>query len=96
MRASTRPTRGPDPDADAAAVPPQPAWSPLWRRSDGGRGHPLPRLPRLRPRDRDAARGWASPTAGLTDLDSYDLIEWIAEQPWCDGNVGMVGISGTT
>ena len=25
--------------------------------------------------------------------DSYDLIEWIAEQPWCDGNIGMVGIS---
>ena len=26
-------------------------------------------------------------------LDAYDLIEWIAEQPWCDGNVGMIGIS---
>jgi uncharacterized protein len=26
--------------------------------------------------------------------DSYDLIEWIAQQRWCDGNVGMVGISG--
>lgn len=25
--------------------------------------------------------------------DCYDLIEWIAEQPWCDGNVGMTGIS---
>lgn len=25
--------------------------------------------------------------------DCYDLVEWIAEQPWCDGNVGMVGIS---
>ncbi|MFH1490172.1 MAG: CocE/NonD family hydrolase, partial [Pseudomonadota bacterium] len=25
--------------------------------------------------------------------DGYDLIEWIAEQPWCNGNVGMVGIS---
>ena len=22
------------------------------------------------------------------------LIEWIAAQPWCDGNVGMIGISG--
>ena len=27
------------------------------------------------------------------DLDAYDLIEWLAGQPWCDGNVGMVGIS---
>lgn len=25
--------------------------------------------------------------------DCYDLIEWIAQQPWCDGNVGMMGIS---
>ena len=25
--------------------------------------------------------------------DGYDLVEWLAEQPWCDGNVGMVGIS---
>jgi uncharacterized protein len=25
--------------------------------------------------------------------DLYDIIEWIAEQPWCDGNVGMSGIS---
>jgi putative CocE/NonD family hydrolase len=23
--------------------------------------------------------------------DSYDLIEWFAEQPWCDGSVGMFG-----
>jgi uncharacterized protein len=25
--------------------------------------------------------------------DIYDLIEWIAAQPWCDGNVGMMGPS---
>ncbi|OBI64206.1 CocE/NonD family hydrolase [Mycobacterium sp. E796] len=25
--------------------------------------------------------------------DVYDLVEWIAAQPWCDGNVGMIGIS---
>jgi predicted acyl esterase len=25
--------------------------------------------------------------------DAYDFIEWVAGQPWCDGNVGMVGIS---
>jgi predicted acyl esterase len=37
---------------------------------------------------------------GLYDLfgaqeqrDLYDIIEWVAEQPWCDGNVGMSGIS---
>ena len=25
--------------------------------------------------------------------DCYDIIEWIAQQPWCDGNIGMLGIS---
>lgn len=25
--------------------------------------------------------------------DMYDLVEWAAAQPWCDGNVGMIGIS---
>ncbi|UDY23476.1 CocE/NonD family hydrolase [Nocardioides sp. Kera G14] len=25
--------------------------------------------------------------------DAYDLIEWVAAQPWCDGNVGMIGTS---
>ena len=30
---------------------------------------------------------------GLEGKDCYDLVEWIAGQPWCDGNVGMVGIS---
>jgi len=25
--------------------------------------------------------------------DGYDLIEWIAHQPWCNGNVGMLGMS---
>jgi len=25
--------------------------------------------------------------------DGYDMVEWIAKQSWCDGNVGMIGIS---
>ncbi|MFC1951476.1 CocE/NonD family hydrolase [Chloroflexota bacterium] len=25
--------------------------------------------------------------------DGYDLVEWIAKQPWCNGNVGMIGYS---
>jgi len=25
--------------------------------------------------------------------DTYQMIEWIANQPWCDGNVGMFGVS---
>jgi hypothetical protein len=27
------------------------------------------------------------------DLDGYDTVEWIGIQSWCDGNVGMWGIS---
>jgi hypothetical protein len=30
---------------------------------------------------------------GYEGRDCYDLVEWTARQPWCDGNVGMVGIS---
>ncbi len=26
-------------------------------------------------------------------VDGYDVIEWLAEQPWCDGHVNMMGIS---
>ncbi len=25
--------------------------------------------------------------------DLYDLVEWAAAQPWCDGQVGMIGVS---
>lgn len=25
--------------------------------------------------------------------DVYEVIEWMATQPWCDGNVGMFGVS---
>jgi predicted acyl esterase len=31
---------------------------------------------------------------GHEDTDHYDVIDWISRQRWCDGNVGMVGISG--
>lgn len=32
-------------------------------------------------------------TSPQEQRDGYDLVEWVAEQPWCDGNVGMIGIS---
>ena len=25
--------------------------------------------------------------------DYHDVVEWIAEQPWCDGNIGGIGMS---
>jgi len=30
---------------------------------------------------------------GAERRDMHDLVEWAAAQPWCDGNVGMIGIS---
>lgn len=41
--------------------------------------------------------GGSDGTYGFMDgqerRDLYDVVEWAATQPWCDGNVGMVGIS---
>lgn len=33
-----------------------------------------------------------SPGAGSREWDCYDLIGWISRQPWCNGQVGMIGI----
>ncbi len=83
--------QGPD---VADELPPQPAWSTLWTgpleagdtRFFVSRGYiHVIGLPRgIGKSEGGGSREW----------DCYDLIEWIAEQPWCDGNVGMVGISG--
>jgi putative CocE/NonD family hydrolase len=32
-------------------------------------------------------------TQGHDGRDGYDMIEWIAQQPWCDGNLGTFGAS---
>jgi putative CocE/NonD family hydrolase len=83
--------QGPD---IAEALPPQPSWSTLWAGPleagdtkffvSRGYVHVI-----------GSPRGVGkSDTGGSRQWDSYDLIEWIAQQPWCDGNVGMVGISG--
>lgn len=41
--------------------------------------------------------GGSGGTWGLFDGqerdDLFDLVEWAAAQPWCDGNVGMLGVS---
>lgn len=45
-------------------------------------------------------RGSGESTGVLTDEycqqeldDGYAVVEWLAAQPWCNGNVGMIGIS---
>jgi len=75
------------------SLPPQPAWSTLWMGpSEAGDTRYL------------VSRGYVHVVANPrnsgksedgppSDWDYYDLIEWIAEQPWCDGNIGMIGIS---
>ncbi|HEX4239345.1 MAG TPA: CocE/NonD family hydrolase, partial [Xanthobacteraceae bacterium] len=83
--------QGPD---VAATLPPQPAWSSLWSGPleagdtkffvSRGYVHVIGSPRGVGKSDSGGSRQW----------DSYDLIEWIAQQPWCDGNIGMVGISG--
>ena len=40
----------------------------------------------------DSDGDW-DPYGAKHKTDGYDLVEWLARQPWCDGNVGMMGQS---
>ncbi|MFD2181359.1 CocE/NonD family hydrolase [Rhodoplanes azumiensis] len=83
--------QGPD---VAATLPPQPAWSSLWAGllEAGDTKYFVSRgYVHVIGSPRNVGK---SDSGGSRLFDSYDLIEWIAQQPWCDGNVGMVGISG--
>ena len=47
-------------------------------------------------RGRFASDGEWNATAGISAVerrDGYDSVEWIVNQKWCDGNVGMQGLS---
>jgi predicted acyl esterase len=83
--------QGPD---IAQALPPQPAWSALWTGPlEAGDTKFL--VSRGYVHVIGSPRGVGkSQASGSRQWDCYDLIEWIAAQDWCDGNVGMVGISG--
>jgi uncharacterized protein len=84
--------QGPD---MADVLPAQPANVPLWfgpleagdtrRFAANGYVHVI-----AQPRGSAKSEGHY----GHEDSDHYDTIDWIVRQPWCDGNVGMVGISG--
>jgi hypothetical protein len=79
----------------ADVLPPQPAHAPLWfgpieagdtrRLIANGYVHVI-----AQPRGSAKSEGHY----GHEDTDHYDTIEWITQQPWCNGKVGMVGISG--
>ncbi|GGD00589.1 CocE/NonD family hydrolase [Undibacterium terreum] len=84
--------QGPD---IADVLPPQPAQAPLWfgpieagdtrRFIANGYIHVI-----AQPRGSAKSEGHY----GEEQSDHYDMIEWITQQPWSDGKVGMVGISG--
>lgn len=42
-------------------------------------------------RGRYDSEGLWDPFTDKHKTDGYDLVEWIAAQPWCDGKVGMMG-----
>jgi putative CocE/NonD family hydrolase len=42
-------------------------------------------------RGRWASEGEYKPITLTEGPDGYDCIEWVASQPWCDGNIGMIG-----
>jgi len=44
-------------------------------------------------RGRYASGGDWDPFGAWHKTDGYDLVEWIAKQPWCSGTVGTLGLS---
>lgn len=76
--------------------PAQPAWSHFWFGCNEG-GDTIYLTSRGYVHIIAQARSSGKSGDGTHSLaamfDHYDLIEWIAAQEWCDGNVGMVGLS---
>jgi predicted acyl esterase len=50
-------------------------------------------LVRVDTRGTGKSPGKSEPSSYQEGLDSYDVTEWIAKQPWCSGSVGTLGIS---
>ena len=44
-------------------------------------------------RGRFESGGEWDPFSPLHKTDGYDLVEWVAKQPWCTGRIGMFGLS---
>ncbi len=86
-------------DILAPPIPPQPSISPLWK-GDLESGNSEYFVSRGYAHVVADIRGTGNSEGAYLNMfsrkeqeDGYDLIEWIAQQDWCDGNIGMVGIS---
>ena len=76
-------------------LPAQPAYSALWFGPlEAGDTHRLLAAGYVHVIAQSRGTGKSEGHFMDEDTDHYDLIDWIASQPWADGNVGMVGISG--
>ena len=71
-----------------------------WRRQRGHRPRHLPGARAATPSAGSTCAGPARPAASRSTstreaetLDGFDAVEWLAAQPWCNGAVGMWGIS---
>lgn len=74
----------------------QPAWAPLWSGpAEGGDTKFFTSRGYVHVIGNPRGFGHSDPGDPLAEgrTDAYDLIEWIAQQPWCDGQMGMIGIS---
>lgn len=86
----------------ALTMPPQKRPSPLWdgcieagdiaRVVDNGYVHLIGDLRGSGYSEGDHIGNYNAGGVSLGE-DAHDFIEWVAAQPWCDGNVGMIGIS---
>lgn len=79
-------------------LPPQPAWSHMWLGAqEAGDTKYLVSRGYVHVIGNPRGVGKSEGVPGLSmfgvEADLYDLIEWIAHQPWCNGSVGMIGIS---
>jgi len=80
------------------AFGPSPAWSPTWNgaQESGDTRYFVSRgYAHVIANYRGIGKSGDSPLKSreAQNFDAYDLIEWLAIQPWCNGKVGMVGIS---
>ena len=75
------------------SIGPQPIWAPFWLGAQEA-GDTRYLVSRGYVHVVGNIRGTAKSEDGPpSEWDHYDLIEWIAQQPWCDGNIGMIGPS---